>query len=403
MNGLFRNLSPIAPDYSGACSALFDLHGLIVVCDAGGCTLTYTGKDEPRWYRNSSECYSYGLRELDVALGQEDDFIQRVVEMAMASDRKFIALVGTPVPAIAGMDLVGIACSISSRVDIPVFACGTTGFRDYSSGVSESFMALARHFCDASEGTVARSVNILGATPLDMGSNRHLDKLVRLLQREGYTVTCSWTMGATLDGIRRSAGAKLNLVISQTGLDLATELRERFGTPFVMGLPIGRGPTRAFIEKLKSAHFADGGSEGFFARGMCSGEAHRSRRGLRALVIGEPVMCRSVGFSLALDFGIERCAVASVCAPRQETQLFDELVESEEGLARMMNRGDFELVVGDPQYEGLLDGSKPIAFLPLPHSALSGPCYWDARYEYVAEDGYNYLKRKLSYGFGFLH
>jgi len=50
MKGLFKFLAPFAPDYSGAVSVLFELGGMIVVYDAGGCTGNICGYDEPRWY-----------------------------------------------------------------------------------------------------------------------------------------------------------------------------------------------------------------------------------------------------------------------------------------------------------------------------------------------------------------
>ena len=37
MRGLYRYLSPFSPDQSGAVSVLYELGGLIVVLDAGGC------------------------------------------------------------------------------------------------------------------------------------------------------------------------------------------------------------------------------------------------------------------------------------------------------------------------------------------------------------------------------
>ena len=38
MKGLLKYLSPFAPDQSGACSALYELGGILVSADAGGCT-----------------------------------------------------------------------------------------------------------------------------------------------------------------------------------------------------------------------------------------------------------------------------------------------------------------------------------------------------------------------------
>ena len=38
MRGLRKYLTPFAPDQSGAVSVLYELGGIIVICDAGGCT-----------------------------------------------------------------------------------------------------------------------------------------------------------------------------------------------------------------------------------------------------------------------------------------------------------------------------------------------------------------------------
>ena len=54
MKGLYRYLSPAAPDQSGAVSVLFELGGIIVITDAGGCTGNICGFDEPRWFTKSS-------------------------------------------------------------------------------------------------------------------------------------------------------------------------------------------------------------------------------------------------------------------------------------------------------------------------------------------------------------
>ena len=38
MRGLRKYLTPFAPDQSGAVSVLYELGGIVVICDAGGCT-----------------------------------------------------------------------------------------------------------------------------------------------------------------------------------------------------------------------------------------------------------------------------------------------------------------------------------------------------------------------------
>ena len=70
MKNVWMYLPPFAPDYSGVCSALFELNGLLVIHDAAGCTGNYTGFDEPRWYGSSRAIYCSGIRKTDVVFGR---------------------------------------------------------------------------------------------------------------------------------------------------------------------------------------------------------------------------------------------------------------------------------------------------------------------------------------------
>ncbi|HCI83425.1 MAG TPA: nitrogenase molybdenum-iron protein, partial [Lachnospiraceae bacterium] len=54
MRGLRKVLTPFAPDQSGAESVLYELGGMIVILDAGGCAGNICGFDEPRWSSRKS-------------------------------------------------------------------------------------------------------------------------------------------------------------------------------------------------------------------------------------------------------------------------------------------------------------------------------------------------------------
>lgn len=55
------NLPPLAPDYSGACSALFNLDSTIVIHDASGCTGNYGERNEADGRRMRSLAYRTAL------------------------------------------------------------------------------------------------------------------------------------------------------------------------------------------------------------------------------------------------------------------------------------------------------------------------------------------------------
>ena len=82
MRGLRKYLTPFAPDQSGAVSVLYELGGLIVICDAGGCTGNVCGFDEPRWFEQKSALFSAGLRDMDAILGRDDRLVEKLVNAA---------------------------------------------------------------------------------------------------------------------------------------------------------------------------------------------------------------------------------------------------------------------------------------------------------------------------------
>ena len=166
-------LPPFASDYTGVCSALFDMNCLIAINDANCCTARYVYWDEPRWEENVRPVFSTQLRTVDAILGNDEKVIDAVSQMAKGLSISQIALVGTPVPAITGMDMEGIACEIEDRTGICTFGFSTTGFGYYDCGIAAAGKELIRRFTKKADRSpiIPHSVNILGMTPLDYGNN----------------------------------------------------------------------------------------------------------------------------------------------------------------------------------------------------------------------------------------
>lgn len=61
MKNLLKLLSPFAPDQSGASAVLYELGGLMVICDAGGCAGNVCGFDEPRWFTKRAQFSARGF------------------------------------------------------------------------------------------------------------------------------------------------------------------------------------------------------------------------------------------------------------------------------------------------------------------------------------------------------
>ena len=142
MKGLYKILPPFSPDYSGVCSVLFNLGGLVVIHDAGGCTGNFTGYDEPRWFGNSSAVFSSELREIDAVVGDDEKLLHKVEDAVSLLNRSFIAILGSPSPMVMGTDYRALAGSLSKKTGLPALAFDTNGIEYYDKDGTKLFLPI---------------------------------------------------------------------------------------------------------------------------------------------------------------------------------------------------------------------------------------------------------------------
>ena len=159
MRGLRKYLTPFAPDQSGAVSVLYELGGIIVICDAGGCTGNVCGFDEPRWFERKSAVFSAGLRDMDAILGRDDRLVAKLVDAAV---------IGTPVPAVIGTDYQALKRMCEKKTDLPVLAVNTDGMELYDGGERKAYLELFKVFAREKLPVETGRVGILGMTPQDV-------------------------------------------------------------------------------------------------------------------------------------------------------------------------------------------------------------------------------------------
>lgn len=365
MGKLRMVLPPYAPDYSGVCAALFPLgcHGLTVIHDAAGCTGNYTGYDEPRWYHSRSPIYCSGLREIDAILGDDEKLIRKVSEACETLKPEIVALVGSPVPMVIGTDMEGIAADLESRIGIPVFGFATTGLSYYQHGIEMVYdKVLGRVLSGEKEGkkkTQIRTVNILGATPLDFGRSGVIEELCLLLEKNGWQVqTALYEEGGT-EKIRKLAEADCSVVVSGAAAAFAEYLKKRFEIPYITGLPFGKENETRWLGWLERC---------------VAGEGQEAEKGWKekkaaGLILGEQVQAQSVRDGLFAAYGI-RADVGAVCGFYEG--IADEgesFLEEETDIEEAVSRSQYEFVIGDPLYEALIPEGK--TFIPYAHYALS--------------------------------
>ena len=350
----YVNTSLYAADAMGVCSALYELGGMSVMHDASGCNSTYTTHDEPRWYDTESLVFITAMTEHEALMGDDEKTVRDISEAARQLNPRFIALAGTTIPAMCGIDIPALARLIEAETGIPSFGLPTDGMHSYLRGAALAFDAIASRFVKNTEKTAALSVNILGLTPLDFSYIGIEDSIKSAINAAGIEIISSWAVGSSPEDIEKAASARVNLVVSETGLEAAKTLEKRFGIPYVIGTPIS-GFTSDIIEAIKTA---DAEKRNQIPADKLIGDA------ASVAIIGEYVFASSLCAALS-KHGISAypvCPLESRLKAKPSDSAADEHAISEE----LKSAGT---VIADPLYKPLSKGKK---FIPLPHEAYSG-------------------------------
>lgn len=352
MKRLSMNLPPFAPDYSGACSALYPLDSTVVIHDASGCTGNYTAFDEPRWYGSRKPVYCSGLRKMDAVFGNEEALLERIVRAWEVQRSAMVAVVGSPVPMVIGTDFDGLAREIERRTGVPAFGFSTTGTKLYPQGVAMACKAVIERFARRDVTPVADSVNILGVTPLDMGPG-NLQALKESFVRSGFSVNCCCAAEWSLTSIAQIGAAQINVAVTQAGVEIARFLEDRFGTPWLAGMPVGQRGAAAFFERLSR-----------LAKGEAAPPFPEIPAWADAVAAGDWVMSASLCQAMFLDGGIEAVPVGLF----GKTGLTFQAVtpEDEDGISAAVSKA--KLLAADPLICALANEAERIE---IPQYAVS--------------------------------
>ena len=344
MRGLRKYLTPFAPDQSGAVSVLYELGGIIVICDAGGCTGNVCGFDEPRWFERKSAVFSAGLRDMDAILGRDDRLVAKLVDAAEKVEAGFAAVIGTPVPAVIGTDYQALKRMCEKKTDLPVLAVNTDGMELYDGGERKAYLELFKVFAREKLPVETGRVGILGMTPQDVSDLKAADKLREKFKSQGHQAVC-YGMGDGLDEVKKASSVEKNIVVSPAALECARYLEKTFGTPYEVGYPL--------VEELvPDMEYA----------------------GKKILIVQQQVMAGSIRAELRKRGGDGKITVASWFS--MEKDLLEEgdvPLKDEEDYMELVEKGGYDVIFADPCMRRMTKDFSGV-FVDAVHFAVSGKC-----------------------------
>ncbi|MCI1209455.1 MAG: hypothetical protein LKF96_08440 [Treponema sp.] len=388
MKGLRKYLSPFTPDQSGAVSALYELGGIIVIIDAGGCVGNICGFDEPRWASKKSAIFSAALRDLDAILGRDELLVEKIGDALENSSGNFVALVGTPIPSVIGTDYRALKRLTQQRCQLPVITVDTNGMENYDVGAGKAFLNLFKTFADPTTGA-SFDVGIIGAVPQDLPSPQSPAMLKRLLAGNGFPDSVCY--GSEADGIaafRNAPRAKLNWVVSPSGLAAARYLETTCGTPFITGFPLTAEGSDRLMQRIRQYIKPEKPAVSSAAKMMPhlqpvtpdlpAGELLRTTlTGKKALIIHQQIIADELRTLLEKPTAAGQHRFAQVDTASWFI-LDDELKRpndfrliEEDDLAAAVRTNGYDTIIGDALFKRAIPDFTG-TYLALPHFAVSG-------------------------------
>ena len=404
MRQAYRIIPIYTADVSGVCSALYELGGMTVMHDPSGCNSTYNTHDEIRWYDQDSLIFISGLTDIDAIMGNDEKFLRDIEDVAEELKPKFIALASSPIPFMNGTDFPGLARALTAETGIPAFSVPTSGMHDYVYGAGLALSEIARHFTGAAEKR-KRKLNILGVTPLDFGPQPMVDAMKKRLEERGWEILSTWAMGDTLEELGRAGEAEVNLVVSSVGIPAANVLREKFGTPFLVGTPV-EGYEGEISDALEKA------AESFYEAFEYKKENPAEKNGTQIsgrqeelwkvtpdqviylrkkdsplsgfiptpdiTLIGEPVTMGSLAAAIEQKCGKKVQLLCPLEITEGLLRRGDEAIRGEEAMEEKLKIA--RIIVADPLYRPICPESA--TFYEMPHIAFSGRIYLKNLYNF---------------------
>ncbi len=356
MKGLLKYLSPFAPDQSGAVAALYTYGGIIVICDAGGCTGNICGFDEPRWFGNKSAVFSAGLRDMDAILGRDDKLVEKLKSAADQLGGSFAAIIGTPVPAVIATDYRALKRMAEKKCEMPVLAIECTGTHLYDSGTEKAYLDLFKTFTGDVKQTAemselsdhgqpsGSSVGILGLIPLDVNMLECKERLDAYYKEKGFEQVYCYGMGDGLDAVKKAGSVSKNIVVSPAALKTAKYLEEKFGTPFEIEYPLLEEELKHKISTLE---------------------------GKRVLVIHQQVMANEIRKELCAHGAKDVVCGSWFMKLPELSEEQDMHFDTENGFIDYVMSGNFDVVIADHMFRRALKDFNG-EFIDCDHFAVSG-------------------------------
>jgi hypothetical protein len=292
--------------------------------------------------------------------GTREEILRAYRENAAYARPAFALICCAPCSAMIGTDMNEAARAISAEHGLPAAYVDISGHKTYDYGISKTLEALAKLLPEDMPMPASGKrdgFNLFGGTALDWSADNLAD-MRRVCEKMGPHLVSAWGSRERGENLRRSSGARLNLVVTASGLSAAKYMRERFDQPYIAGAPFGKSWSERIHEALKTGVQPEAEMSG---NGKC-----------RYLIIGEQFLSNAIRNTLRMDYGAADIRTAGFFMPDDDCmEQGDVRLKGEDDLKKLLGESEGCCVIADPLYRRF--AASPHRWLDLYSNACFAP------------------------------
>ena len=233
---------PVPSDRMGILWTLLNIEGSVIVeYGPAGTTHFSMGLYGELGIEQENRLFTTHMREEDVIMGDTTRLEKAILEVDENYSPKVIFVVASSCSAVIGTDLRGVCTMVQPKTKAKLVAFEQGGFRgDYSFGLKAAYDLIAGTLAAGGAEHRPGTYNILGASSGAYRCKADVLEIQRLMT-EAFSMKCLCAMclETSVEALEAMTGADINLVIRREALPAARMMEEKFGIPYIYGVPYG--------------------------------------------------------------------------------------------------------------------------------------------------------------------
>jgi nitrogenase molybdenum-iron protein beta chain len=207
------------------------------------------------------------VTDKEIIFGGTNRLKQQVLNTLQIMDGRLYVVITSCVTEIIGDDVRSTISDICSErentEDAALIYAETAGFKGNSyTGYDIVMSEIAKQFVVKDKAKKRGRVNVFGIVPfMDSFWKGNLSGIKKNLELLGLTVNTFFTASDTIESVRNSSEAELNIVVSDVyGVNIAKTYQSVHGIPYIVSsLPIGPSATEKLLRETANALNLDAG------------------------------------------------------------------------------------------------------------------------------------------------